>query len=73
MDLGPPPFEKATQSNGMSPAGVVMFYGSDQVETALHETAQSLGGGTYAVGEFSNARKIVLLDLANLQVLSVQH
>jgi hypothetical protein len=26
----------------MSTAGVVMFYGSDQLETALRETAQSL-------------------------------
>ena len=42
------------------------------METALRETAQSLGDGTYAVGKFSNARKIVLLDLANLQLLSVQ-
>jgi hypothetical protein len=50
----------------MSPAGVVMFYGSDQGETALRETAQSLGPGTYALGEFSNARQIFLLDLANL-------
>ena len=66
LDLGPPPLEKATQSNRMSPAGVVMFYGSDQAETALRETAQSLGPGTYALGEFSNARQIFLLDLANL-------
>lgn len=66
LDLGPPPLAKATQSNRMSPAGVVMFYGSDQAETALRETAQSLGAGTYAVGEFSNGREILLLDLANL-------
>ncbi|MDB5925374.1 MAG: hypothetical protein JWN13_4310 [Betaproteobacteria bacterium] len=66
LDLGPPPLEKATQSNRMSPAGVVMFYGSDQVQTALRETAQTLGSGTYALGEFFNAREIVILDLANL-------
>jgi Zn ribbon nucleic-acid-binding protein len=66
LDLGPPPQSKAIQSNRMSPAGVVMFYGSDQPETALRETAQALGAGTYAVGEFSNGREIVLLDLANL-------
>lgn len=66
LDLGPPPLAKAIQSNRMSPAGVVMFYGSDQPETALRETAHSLGTGTYAAGEFSNRREIVLLDLANL-------
>jgi len=66
LDLGPPPLSKATQSNRMSPAGIVMFYGSDEAETALRETAQSLGAGTYALGEFSNGREIALLDLANL-------
>jgi hypothetical protein len=66
LDLGPPPQDKAKQSNRMSPAGVVMFYGSNQAETALRETAQSLGAGTYAVGMFTNARPVVLLDLANL-------
>lgn len=66
LDLGPPPLDSATQSNRMSPAGVVMFYGSEQPETALRETAHSLGVGTYAVGEFSNAREILVLDLANL-------
>lgn len=69
LDLGPPPLAKSLQSNRMSPAGVVMFYGSDQTETALRETARSLGTGSYALGEFANGREIVLLDLANLPAI----
>ena len=31
-ELGPPPAEKAKQSNRMSPAGVPMFYGCEEEE-----------------------------------------
>ena len=53
-DLGPPPVEKATQSNRMSPAGIVMFYGSDHFETAWKETAT--GNGMFSVGKFRTTR-----------------
>ena len=39
-ELGPPPQEKATVANRMSPPGIVMFYGSDEPETALREVAR---------------------------------
>lgn len=73
LDLGPPPLEKAIQSNRMSPAGIVMFYTSDQEETALRETAQSRGPGNYATGIFSNARDIVLLDLVLCPVCNLSN
>ena len=54
-ELGPPPEEKATMSNRMSPPGIVMFYVSDNPETALRGTSKS--PGTFAIGEFSTLRR----------------
>lgn len=63
-ELGPPPVEKAARSNRMSPAGIVMFYGSDSPETALRETAAN--PGTFVVGQFVTHRRAMMLDLAEL-------
>ena len=41
QELGPPPRERATQTNRMSPPGVVMFYACKDDETALLETAKA--------------------------------
>src|SRR5262249_54461649 len=54
-ELGPPTPGIAKQSR-MSPAGIVMTYVSEEVTTALHETADKLG--TYAVGRFRTLRDI---------------
>ena len=64
QELGPPPQEKATQSNRMSPAGIVMFYGSEEKETALRETADS--AGKFAVGTFETLRPAKILDLSHI-------
>ena len=64
QDLGPPPQEKATQSNRMSPPGIPMFYAGEEVETALRETAS--GPGLFAVGHFETRRPAVLLDLTKI-------
>ena len=63
-ELGPPPPEMANQPNRMSPAGISMFYGSDDEETALRETSR--GASYFAVGCFETLRPIVLLDLTTL-------
>lgn len=63
-DLGPPPEEKATISNRMSPPGIVMFYVSDNAETAMRETAKC--PGTFAVGQFRTLRNAKILDLAGV-------
>lgn len=63
-DLGPPPVEKATQANRMSPAGIPMFYGAEDDETALKETAS--GPGRFAVGKFETLRPITILDLTDI-------
>ena len=63
-DLGPPCEEQATQSNRMSPPGIVMFYTSDDPETGLRETFT--GPGTFVVGEFEIQREVKILDLVSL-------
>lgn len=37
-ELGSPPREFATMANRMSPAGISMFYGAFDIETAIKET-----------------------------------
>lgn len=63
-ELGPPPRAVANQANRMSPAGIPMFYGCDDEETALLETAS--GPGYYALGVFETMRPVVLLDLTDI-------
>ena len=60
-ELGPPPAEKANQSNRMSPAGVPMFYGCEDEDTALKETVSGLG--YYAIGRLETLRSASVLDL----------
>jgi len=61
-DLGPPPVERATVSNRMSPPGIVMTYLAEDPETALAETQS--GPGVYACGEFELLRDVVVIDLS---------
>ena len=60
-ELGPPPSDRANQSNRMSPAGIPMFYGCDEEDTALKETASS--SGYFAIGQFETLRPATVLDL----------
>lgn len=66
--LGAPPAKFATQSNRMSPAGVPMFYGAYDVETALAETFDPdiSKDAIVSVGIFKPVRELRILDLANL-------
>lgn len=67
-ELGPPPRKKATVANRMSPPGIVMFYGSDNPETALREVARKpdCDAGRYTVGEFQTLRETRILDLTGI-------
>jgi hypothetical protein len=69
-ELGPPPREKAWQSNRMSPAGIVMFYGALDQETAIKETfeprAADANKKIVTVAEFVSQRSLLLLDLTDL-------
>ena len=62
--LGPPPLDKAIQTNRMSPPGIVMTYVSEDKETALAETA--VKPGMFAVGQFITKRDALILDLSQL-------
>ncbi len=66
--LGPPPTDFATQSNRMSPAGIPMFYGAFDIETAKAETIDPAvhAGQTLSIGAFRAMRDLKLLDLADL-------
>lgn len=64
-DLGPPP-PKETRSNRMSPAGIVMFYGATEKETALNETYDSDGEQMLTVAAFMTLRPFKLIDLTHL-------
>lgn len=59
--MGPPPHEFACKPNRMSPAGIPMFYGAEEVQTALIESTTA--AGRFALGRFEVLRKLRLLDL----------
>jgi hypothetical protein len=61
-ELGPPPRNRALQSNRMNPPGIPMFYGAENGELAIAETRAR----RYSLGRFETTRKIRILDLAEL-------
>lgn len=65
LDFGPPHVDKATRSNRMSPAGIVMFYGSSESDTAVAEIDDKLEWGI-AVGTFRTLRDLRVVDLTRL-------
>ena len=64
-ELGPPPVEGATMANRMSPPGIVIFYASDDAETALREVAKDpkKDADRYVIGTFRTLRDVRILDL----------
>lgn len=66
--IGTPPAQFATQSNRMSPAGIPMFYGAFDVETARLETfdPDQNAGQILSIGTFRPTRNLRMLDLADL-------
>lgn len=67
-EIGSPPEEHALQSNRMSPAGVPMFYGAFDVDTAKVETFDPVAhaGKTLSIGTFRALRDLRVLDIADL-------
>ena len=63
-ELGIAPREFANSPNRMSPAGIPMFYASDNIETALRETAECRG--LFAAGRFETLTPMKFLDLSML-------
>jgi len=71
QELGPPPTDKALYSNRMSPAGISMFYGALDAETAQAEVVAAHRKRPKAVttGEFQTLRPLNLVDLVDLPAL----
>lgn len=59
--MGPPPDNLANMPNRMSPAGIPMFYGATDRETALVEVAEARG--RFACGTFETLKDIMVLDV----------
>ena len=64
-ELGPPPAPEATAGR-MNPAGISVFYGATDPETAIAEI-RPVVGATVVVAEFNPTRELRLLDLAALR------
>ena len=67
-ELGPPPCRFAKQ-NRMSPAGIPMFYGSDDERTTLAEVPEL--PKHYALGTFETLRPLRVLDLTRVRPPSI--
>ncbi|HMU46131.1 MAG TPA: HEPN-associated N-terminal domain-containing protein [Chitinophagaceae bacterium] len=69
-DIVSPPTENAIQSNRMSPAGISMFYGAFDKETAERETiddkSRIKGKDQLSTGLLQNKNELVLIDLCNI-------
>ena len=68
--LGSPPPE-STEPNRMSPAGISMFYGSEDVATALAELRPDALPRLATVAAWITARPLRFLDLASVDVPSL--
>ncbi|WP_113698626.1 HEPN-associated N-terminal domain-containing protein [Nonomuraea lactucae] len=64
-ELGSPPREHAS-NNRMSPAGISMFYGSDDIDTVVAEIGAHSTRRYAIVGAFQTTRELTLLNLADL-------
>lgn len=71
-DLGSPPVAKAA-ANRMSPAGISMFYGTEDLPTVLSELSAHHGGGSSEaqVGTFRALRNLVVVDLTSIPPIRV--
>ena len=67
-ELGPPP-NRCAKQNRMSPAGIPMFYGSDDKQTTLAEMPDL--PQFYAIGSFTTLRPLNVLDLTNVRAPSI--
>lgn len=70
-DLGTAPLETSKYSNRMSPAGIPMFYGAFDRETAIVETFDPSKGHNVSItiGRFTTAREIPVLDLTKIPAI----
>jgi len=67
-DFTAPPVKTATRSNRMSPAGIPMFYGAEDFDTACQETVDSkkMNGKLITGGCFRTVTPLYILDLVDM-------
>jgi hypothetical protein len=65
-ELGSPPKESAVMANRMSPAGISMFYGAFDIDTAIKETYEHRPGKIKKAicGNFMPVRALTVIDLS---------
>lgn len=63
--IGTPP-HRFVGANRMSPAGIPMFYGADDIETTIAETWDGEGEVKASIGTFRLKRDIRIIDFARL-------
>lgn len=65
-ELGPPSIEQALASTRMSPAGIPVFYGSFDRETAIEETLKTESG---VLGGWKTVQEFRVLNLARIRAI----
>jgi hypothetical protein len=65
-DLGTVPKDKASEPNRMSPAGIPLFYGSEDLETAVAEVVQRKHDPWVTGGLFITSRSSTMVDFTRL-------
>lgn len=65
-DLGTVPRARAKQANRMSPAGIPMFYGSQDPATAIEEVAYGAKRKHITAGRFVTSRECTVVDFTAL-------
>ena len=70
-ELGSPLRREAKFANRMSPAGIPMFYGAEDLETALAELRLKANNSRATVARWSTARELAYLDLVDTDVPSL--
>jgi hypothetical protein len=68
-ELGTVPREIALQANRLSPAGIAMFYGSEDAETAVRETAVRSSARWVTSGQFETSQSCVVVDFASFSAV----
>jgi HEPN/RES N-terminal domain 1/RES domain len=70
-ELGPPPYELATYSNRMSPAGIPMFYGAFDITSTIKEIVDEVEEHkVVTVGHFELLNDLLFIDLSDLPAVT---
>lgn len=67
-DLGTPRIEHSKQANRMSPAGIPMFYGASDSDTAIRETLGRATATHVTAAAFAVGRTLSVIDLTNAKL-----